>query len=157
MPAAAPDSIPTRQSLLARMKDWSDQQSWQEFFNAYWKLIYGVAVQAGLRPNEAEEVVQETVISVAKNIGGFKNDPALGSFKSWLLLITRRRIADQFRKRSRFLESVPARSEADTARTSTVDRLPDPASLNLDTVWDEQWEKNLLRVAMDNVKRQISP
>ena len=31
-----PDSIPTRQTLLARLKDWGDQESWREF---WWKRI----------------------------------------------------------------------------------------------------------------------
>jgi len=149
------DSIPTRHSLLARMKDWDDQKSWQDFFNTYWRLIYAVAIQSGLTHTEAEEVVQETVISVAKKISDFKNDPAFGSFKSWLMLITRRRIADQFRKRPRSVDSLSGRS--DETRTDLVERIPDPASLNLDAVWEEQWEKNLVDVAMDNVKRQASP
>jgi RNA polymerase sigma-70 factor (ECF subfamily) len=155
MPNTPADSVPTRQSLLARMKDWSDQASWQDFFHTYWRLIYGVALRAGLSASEAEEVVQETVISVAKKIAEFKNDPALGSFKSWLMLITRRRIADQFRKRPPpAAHSFPRADE--TARTSTVERVPDPASLDLDKVWEEHWEKNLLDVAMANVKRQVS-
>ncbi len=150
------DSIPTRHSLLARMKDWDDQKSWQDFFNTYWRLIYAVAMQSGLTHTEAEEVVQETVISVAKKISDFKNDPAFGSFKSWLMLITRRRIADQFRKRHRSGDSLSGRSD-ETTRTDLMERIPDPASLNLDAVWEEQWEKNLVDVAMDNVKRQASP
>lgn len=156
MSPTADDSIPTRQSLLARMKSWDDQVSWQDFFNTYWRLIYGVAVQSGLTTTEAEEVLQETVLSVAKKMGDFKNDPAFGSFKSWLLLITRRRIADQFRKRPRLFASLTPRSD-DTTGTDAMERVPDPASLNLDAVWERQWEKNLLEVAMENVKRQTSP
>src|SRR5712692_9813138 len=104
MSANSDDSIPTRKSLLIRLKDWDDQKSWQEFFDIYWKLIHAVAIQAGLNEAEAQDVVQETVISVAKKMGEFKTDPAFGSFKSWLLVITRRRIADQFRKRPQFTE-----------------------------------------------------
>jgi RNA polymerase sigma-70 factor (ECF subfamily) len=156
MPNSAADSIPTRQSLLGRMRDWSDQTSWQDFFQTYWRLIYGVALQSGLTATEAEEVVQETVISVAKKIGDFKNDPALGSFKSWLMVITRRRIADQFDKRPPVAKSFSNRAD-ETARTGTIDRVPDPASLQLDSVWEEQWEKNLFSVALENVKRKISP
>jgi len=156
MQKSAADSIPTRQSLLVRMKDWSDQSSWQDFFQTYWRLIYGVALQSGLTATEAEEVVQETVISVAKKIGDFKNDPALGSFKSWLMVITRRRIADQFGKRPPVTQSFSRRAD-ETARTGTIDRVPDPASLQLDNVWEEQWEKNLFSVALENVKCKISP
>jgi RNA polymerase sigma-70 factor (ECF subfamily) len=150
------DSIATRQSLLARMKNWEDKTSWQDFFNTYWKLIYGVAIKSGLTSSEAEEVVQESVISVAKSIGGFKNDRAFGSFKSWLMLIARRRIADQFRKRP----PAPASSSPhhdDSPRTATIERLPDPGTLELDSVWDEQWEHHLLDLAMRNVKDQTSP
>src|SRR5436190_24115121 len=69
-----PDLIPTRQSLLSRLKDWDDQESWQDFFNAYWRLIYQVALKARLNDTEAQEVVQETVISVAKEMPGFRYD-----------------------------------------------------------------------------------
>ncbi|MBI4661895.1 MAG: sigma-70 family RNA polymerase sigma factor, partial [Verrucomicrobia bacterium] len=37
------DTIPTRLSLIERLKNWDDQTSWQDFFNTYWRLIYGVA------------------------------------------------------------------------------------------------------------------
>src|SRR6266498_896673 len=100
--ADEPDEfIPTRRSLLARLKNWDDQKSWQDFFDIYWRLIYSVALKAGLSDADAQDVVQDTVLTVAKKIGEFKSDPAIGSFKGWLMLITRRRIADQFEKRNK--------------------------------------------------------
>src|SRR5215468_1145830 len=99
MPEQPLDPIPTRHSLLNRLKDWDDQSSWQEFFDTYWRLIYNVAVKAGLSYAEAQEVVQETVIGVAYKIGEFKADPRHGSFSAWLMQLTRWRIADQWRKR----------------------------------------------------------
>ena len=38
------DLIPTRRSLLTRLKDWGDQAGWQEFFDIYWRLIYSIAM-----------------------------------------------------------------------------------------------------------------
>lgn len=152
--ALNPDElIPTRRSLLSRLKNRDDQESWHDFFNTYWKLIYGVAIKAGLTDTEAQEVVQETVILVAKKMPEFKYDPAVGSFKSWLLHTTRWRIADQFRKRRR----ARGRAPAQTARTATIERVADPAGFALDTVWDEEWEKNLMDVALETIKRQVSP
>src|SRR5262245_20234211 len=40
--------LPTRRSLLDRLRNWEDQTSWQDFFNTYWKFIYGVAIRSGL-------------------------------------------------------------------------------------------------------------
>jgi RNA polymerase sigma-70 factor (ECF subfamily) len=149
--------------LLARLKDWGDQTSWQEFFDTYSTLIYNVAVKAGLTDAEAQEVVQETVIAVAKNIGQFKTDPARGSFSAWLMQLTRWRIADQFRKRGK---QAPCRSRAgwkpalpsdDTSSTGTMERVPDPAGVGLEAVWKEEWEKHLMSTALEQVKRQVSP
>src|SRR5690349_17263653 len=102
MPPEPSNSMITRATLLARLENLQDQASWQEFFDIYWRLIYGVAHQAGLTDVEAEDVVQETMISVAKHMPTFKYDPTIGSFKGWLLKLTRWRILDQLRKRAPF-------------------------------------------------------
>ncbi len=57
MADASDQSIGTRHSLLSRLKDWDDQDSWRDFFNTYWKLIYGVAIKSGLTDAEAQDVV----------------------------------------------------------------------------------------------------
>jgi len=154
----ANEFLPTRHSLLARLKDWDDQTSWREFFDTYWKLIYAVARKAGLSDAEAQDVVQETVLTVAKKVGDFKAQPG-GSFKGWLLQISRRRIADQFEKRQRSQSLVsPAATRAeDGTRTATIGRVPDPASFDLDACWEEQWQKSLMEAATERVKNLVSP
>ena len=150
--------IPTRRSLLSRLKDWDDQESWKDFFDTYWKLVYGVAIKSGLNDAEAQDVVQETVLSVAKKMHAFKYDPAVGTFKSWLLLITRRRIADHLRKVYREPpQHVSQRNAEETARTPTIEKAADPASLELDRIWEEEWQKNLLEAAIQRVRRQVDP
>src|SRR6188474_1993563 len=99
MPRNTDELIPTRASLIARLKNWQDQASWQDFFDSYWKLIYGVARKTGISDAEAQDVVQETMASVAKQMPKFQYDPAIGSFKAWLLKLTRWRIVDQIRQR----------------------------------------------------------
>jgi len=148
--------IPTRATLIQRLKDWQDQSSWQAFFDTYWKLIYGVALKSGLTATEAQDVVQETMISVAKHMPAFKYDSTIGSFKTWLLNMTRWRITDQLRKRGPFDASHSAGEETATG-TRTVDKVVDPASQDLDALWNAEWEKNLLDAAMAKVKRQLDP
>ena len=70
--------IPTRRSLLGRLKNWDDREGWEDFFNTYWKLIYSVALKAGLSDAEAQDVVQETLVTVAKKVGQFKSDRPIG-------------------------------------------------------------------------------
>src|SRR5213594_4866909 len=114
--------LATRRSLVDRLANWDDRKRWQEFFDTYWKLIYSAARKSGLTDAEAQEVVQETVITVAKNIDKLRYDPAVGSFKGWLLQITRWRTADQFRKRESG-DAKPPRSPDDRL-TATIERVP---------------------------------
>lgn len=137
------DSIPTRATLLQRLKDWQDQSSWQDFFDTYWRLIYNVARKGGLNETEAQDVVQETMISVARHMPNFKYDPAFGSFKSWLLQMTRWRMTDQLRKREPVIHP--------------LERVADPTSEDLEALWNAEWEKNLLDAAIANVKRRFDP
>jgi len=150
------EMIPTRASLLSRLKDWQDETSWKVFFDTYWKLIYNAAIKAGLSDAEAQDVVQETVISVFKTIPDFQYKASGGSFKSWLLKLTSWRIVDQFRNRQRNIKAAK-RLAGSTARTATVDGVPDPASSGLEAIWDEEWEQNLMHAATNRVKRAVDP
>src|SRR2546428_13171081 len=105
------DLVPTRRSLISRLKNWDDHESWSAFFTVYWKIIYWAARRAGLTNDEGQEVVQETVISVSRAIPGFKYDPQTGSFKSWLLQLTSWRIKDQLRARVRVIAE-PVRTDS---------------------------------------------
>lgn len=150
-----PDLIPTRASLLGRLKDWDDNASWRDFFNTYWKLIYGFALQRGLTHSEAEEVVQETVLAVAKGIQGFTYDPAKCAFKTWLLTVTRSKIANQFKKRARHpVATAPAGEDPD--QTPLLERVPDDRPESLwERAWEDDWQKNLMDAAIQRVKRSV--
>ncbi len=148
-----PSPLPaTRHSLIGRLSDRDDSARWQEFFDTYWRLIYGVARKSGLNDAEAQDVVQETVIGVSKNIERYRADA--GSFKNWLLQLTRWRIIDQVRKRS------PAdaiqRHPDDSRMTAPIDRIADANGVPLDALWDEQWQATLLENALERLKRKVN-
>lgn len=149
------DLIPTRASLIGRLRDWQDQASWQDFFDTYWKLIYGVGRKAGLNDTEAQDVVQETMVSVAKHMPKFKYDPAIGSFKAWLLTMTRWRIIAQFRKRGPIADE--PRTSNDKTATALVEKIADESGHKWEEVWEAEWETNLLEAAIVRVQRRIDP
>ena len=144
------DTLRTRWSLLSRLKDWEDAGSWSEFFDTYRDLIFNAARKAGLTNAEADEVVQETVITVAKKMPEFKTDPKAGSFKGWLLQTTRWRINDQFRKRQSDHQRLH-RHQDETTRTGTIERIPDADALTPAEYWEAEWRQNLYQQALKRV------
>jgi len=155
------DPIPTRASLLNRLKDPGDALAWNEFYLTYRDLIYSVARRAGLTELEASEVVQDTLISVSRKIPGFTYDPSKDSFKGWLLTVTRWRIRDQLERRARAAKHEHVRSasvgDERDPRTATIERQPDPATVDVAAVWEEEWETHLLQVALARIKRVAHP
>lgn len=137
--------IPTRDTLLERLRDLDDHSSWQDFFNTYWKLIFAIAIKAGLSETESQDVVQETVISVSKHMPDFRYDPEKGSFKTYLYQATKWRITDQFRKRRHWISMDAAIEDGALAQDLTEE------------VWDKEWRKNLIDHAMQRVKNKLSP
>ena len=147
----------TRRSLVERLGNPDDRASWQTFFDSYGGLLYRVARAAGLTDTEAQEAVQETVITVARNIGGLRYDPAAGSFKGWLLQTARWRIADQFRLRQRRDRLEAPGPSGDDPGTALIERVPDPGGFDLDAAWDAEWRGHLLAAALQQVRREVDP
>ena len=155
--ADPPDELlPTRQSLLARLRDWNDQDGWCEFFDTYWRLIFNVARQAGLSDTEAQDVVQESLLAVARKMPDFRYDPAKGSFKAWLLLNVRSRIAEHWRRRLRRDRHHAEPPTEDAGETTFLQRIPDEREATLDDLWQKEWESNLLRTALERTKAKVS-
>ena len=147
--------LPTRQSLLSRLRDCQDQDGWREFFDTYWRLIYNVARQSGLADAEAQDVVQNTFIYLVRRMPKFQYDRARGSFKSWLRRVTRSRIS-VFRRRAQAQEPALPELALEEDDANVWESIPDPAGDALDEVWQREWEDNLVKAALRRVRSKVS-
>jgi RNA polymerase sigma factor (sigma-70 family) len=153
MPDTSDELVSTRWTLIARLKDWDDQESWRQFFDSYWRLIYGVAIKSGLSHAEAQDVVQETIVSVSKNMKSFRADPAFGSFKSWLLNLTRWRIVDQVRRRGREVHLAGGNKSASSESSRPEERVP-ALDGSFDKLWEDEWEHHVIERGLEKVKQE---
>src|SRR5262245_8522225 len=117
------DSVSTRPSLLARIKDTGDRQAWSEVVDIYAPLIYGFVQKQGLQDADAAALTQGVLGAVAPSAPRLDYDPAKGTFWGWLVRVVRNELCDfgAARKRNqagsgdtdmmRRLEEQPAPSE----------------------------------------------
>jgi RNA polymerase sigma factor (sigma-70 family) len=148
----------TRKSLIERLNDWQDQRTWNEFYQTYWRLVYSVATKSGLTREEAFDVVQETILAIARQVQKGQYDPNAGSFKAWLLQMTRWRILDVFRARKR-QPSLSNQGNADSEdnQSTVLDRLTQDKDNLLESIWDREWRDNISSAALERVKNKVSP
>ena len=166
-PMPSRPSIPTRPSLLARLRTGDDVEAWEEFYRVYGDLLRRFALKGGLTESEAEEVVQETAIGVARNLPGFRYDPAVCSFKTWMLNLAQWRITDALRRRppSGRGEAVAGSGSANrrrgrdelTSATPLIERVADSHSPEFGAEWDTAWEEGLRQAALDRLRQVVDP
>ena len=148
------DAAGTRKTLINRLRQTnSDTRSWSEFYNLYWKLVYSVALKAGLSETDAEDVVQETFLKVSKSIKKFEYDPSKGRFRSWLCLITKQQVANHYRKTNK-LPELPSFWNEDPDEPPV--NIPDPTS-DWEAIWETEDRKHTMHLALTRLKDKVKP
>ena len=143
----------TRRTLLDRLRRTStDEACWHEFFDAYSKLIFSVARKSGLSHVDSEDIVQATVLKIAKYIDRFEFNPARGKFRNWVCMITKQQIANHYRKVNR----QPPIEEFESDDPESMPEIEDPVN-QWNEIWDSEYIGYLNGMALSEVKRKVSP
>jgi RNA polymerase sigma-70 factor (ECF subfamily) len=157
MSTVTESDLRTRRSLLSRLRDFDDRESWRTFFNLYWRMLYNVARRAGLGDADAQDVVQETVVAVARQMPEFRYDRTRGTFKQWLFRIVRRRVADHLRRVYR----QPPKGELPFDPIDEDDAAAAVAAEETDGhfggAWEQEWEQAVFDAAVTRVREQVNP
>jgi RNA polymerase sigma-70 factor (ECF subfamily) len=139
----------TRASLLVRLRDAADTASWQTFLDTYGPLLYHYCRRRGLQDADAADVAQEALLEVVRCIRTFEYRPEVGRFRDWLGTLV-------FRKLARFLER-KNRLAATPATDTPPNGLHDLGHIPADPEWADEFNAQLLRVALERVRPHFEP
>jgi RNA polymerase sigma-70 factor (ECF subfamily) len=140
----------TRPTLLESLREGTDPQAWEEFFDRYWPLIYGYAKHGGCSDHTAEDIVQDVLTTVFREQGVFCYDPQRGRFRNWLGAIVRNKIAEHRRRPSQRIRPRGGDSQTAKAWHSADGDSPEAA-------WEAAFEKNLLIALLDVLRSEMAP
>src|SRR5258707_1236271 len=128
----------TSVSLLERLRDSSDEAAWQRLDDIYRPLIFRWLRRDPGLGAEAEDVVQEVMHVLVRELPGFERQRN-GSFRRWLRDVTAYRVLAHHRaRRSRPLALGAPLEECPLAQ------LKDPNS-ELSLLWDHGHDRHVLR------------
>jgi RNA polymerase sigma-70 factor (ECF subfamily) len=145
------DSVVTRPSLLLRIRDGQDRQSWAEFVEVYAPLVYGFAHKQGLQDADAADLTQEVLYTVSVAIGRLDYDPGRGSFRGWLFTVVRNRLRNFLERQRRQNRGVGGTS-AQNALDALAGREGEQSSL-----WERDYEGRLFACAVERVRDGLQP
>ena len=151
------DTLKTRPTLLSKVRR-GDEDGWSRFYELYHGFVYSAARGAGLSPEEANDVVQETMVTVQNYITNFVPDATRGKFRTWLRKVVQSRIADRYRRKRHspldHAQEVPLSPSEETA-TSPTNRIPNLTEVELDRLVDQKLEQAILEQAQDRAKERV--
>ena len=146
-PTDSKDPYQTSASMLLRLRadgTLDRQVGWNDFSKMYGSVIAGFARNAGAKPQEVDDILQDVMLGFFKQSRVFEYDPAKGRFRGYLKRITLNAIRDRYR-RKRPIVGLPESYD------------PPAGESELNAAWDREWTEHLLRRALEKVKTNIQP
>lgn len=129
-------------TLLERLRNTVDEQSWQRFVNLYTPLLYAWAQRLGCRDADVPDLVQEILLLLVEKLPTFNYDSSQ-SFRSWLRTVAHNRWRN-LRRRAQ----LPVAGVAD-------DDLADPNPA--DPFWEVDYRRQLFGQALALMQAEFQP
>ena len=132
-----------------RLKDAKDVTAWDEFASIYSPVIYRVAIGRGFQPADAENLVQEVLTAVARSVSQWLEREDRGSFRAWLLRISRNKSVDMLTRRgSRSLGRDGSIAE------QLLAQIPAPSDLTREL--DLEYGQSVFKWAAEKVRQTVA-
>jgi RNA polymerase sigma-70 factor (ECF subfamily) len=144
-----PTEDPTRASLILRLQNAQDMTAWDEFASIYGPVVFNVATSRGFQAADAENLVQEVFMAVATSISSWLERHDRGSFRAWLLRITRNSAVDMITQKS-----TRSLGRGGSDAQFCIENLPAPSELS--NALDREYERMVFQWASDRVRKSVA-
>jgi RNA polymerase sigma-70 factor, ECF subfamily len=144
--APHPGRIPsteTSSTLLIKVRDKGDAESWRAFVAIYEPLIISYCRKRGLADHDARDVAQEVFVRLLRALPTFELNRDRGRFRTWLWQVTVSAMVDPTRGDHR-------RDAAERAwREQRIET-------NDDEIWRRLFQRRVLDCALRSVRARVS-
>jgi RNA polymerase sigma factor (sigma-70 family) len=134
----------TRQTLLQKIKDVHNEDSWNEFVEIYRPYIYVIIKNLRVPTDEIEDHLQSTLVICWQKLPDFNYEPEKGRFRYWLSRIAKYTVSNHIRKFSR-------RSELDKKI-----EIPTSLSPEVEEISDREWKVFISKMAWNKIKEDLT-
>jgi RNA polymerase sigma-70 factor (ECF subfamily) len=141
----------TSLSLLDRLSGSSDSQSWQRLVDLYTPLLRAWLARWEVRGADADDLVQEVLLTVVRELPDFRHNRRQGAFRSWLRQILANRLQHHWRMRNNRPAATGGSSFAEQ-----IDQLASGSS-ELSRAWDEEHDRHVIVRLLAQCQSRFEP
>ena len=147
--AHAVDEFRTRPTLLARVRDRADAESWREFYEYYQPLLMRYLRRLGLKEDAADDVIQEVFARLLRTLPEFTLGGKPGRFRGYLWKVTFSSLVDQARQ-------AKAQRQAEEEWVRRFRDADESEGRRVQEEWDQMEAQHRLEMAMQRVRAVTS-
>ncbi|MCA1685563.1 MAG: RNA polymerase sigma factor [Planctomycetia bacterium] len=136
----------TSRSLLQKARDPSDSVSWRKLTDLYSPVIRRWVRPYVSQPADADDVVQDVLALLVRELPRFEHNNNPGAFRAWLRSLTVNRLRVVWRTRR------PLAGGDDLAEK--FDQLEDPSS-PLSRSWDEEHDRHVATTLLGSIRLEF--
>lgn len=144
------DTLPTRPSLLIRMRDRRDTEAWSQFVEVYGPLLQRFLRSHGLQEADSADVTQDILQSVMTAIEKLEYDRNIGRFRGWLFTVAHSKLKNHLHRRAR----QPA-GTGDSEIEFVLENQPSASPTEAD--WEQEYERRLFEWAAEQAQSDFQP
>ncbi len=133
----------TFKSLLVRIRDVDDEESWATFVEIYEPFIEGYLRRRGISGELALDVRQEVLMVVSQRITDFEHNGRRGAFRNWLRTTTVNCLRAHTRRQRQ-------ESPGGSVFLDVVQQLADDES-ELSRVWNVEYDRHVVEGLLDRL------
>ena len=136
----------TRSSVLRAVANTENEAAWQRLFDLYAGFIFSIARSKGLKPEDADDIVQVVFTDLARNLPTFQYDRSKGRFRSYLAGLVHWRVTDRLKAGKRDMELMASFEEESKATAAG------------DAAFEErEWQAAAMEEALRRIKPDVRP
>lgn len=136
----------TRLTLIERISGGEDD-AWTEMDGLYRPLIRGWLGRFRLQDNDAEDITQEVLSVLVRQIGNFRHNGRTGAFRNWLRTTTVNVARNQLRKHQAAIGA--------NQLQVTLEQLEDPKS-DASREFDTQHNRHVVSFLLDEIQKEFA-
>ncbi len=141
----------TSVSLLGRVIRDGDSESWGRLARIYSPLVRRWLDWYSVQSSDADDLVQEVLATVSRELPRFEHSGRQGAFRSWLRMILVHRLRDFWRS-GRYRPV----ATGDTDFVQELDQLADQTS-SLSRIWNQEHDQHVVERVLEMVRPKVAP
>ena len=133
----------TRQTLIERLKDKHDEESWKTFTQIYQRYIYVVIRRMNINHSECEDLVQEVLFNIWNKLPDFQYSPDKAKFRTWLSLVIKNKVLNYLESQKSHINKINKAAEQPVKKVLEQE---------VDSIIRKEWENYVTNMAMEKIK-----